>query len=58
MMASRTNGQTPVWRRRWLWTVIASLAIFGAGFALGAGSQGDAGSRCAALSHVGAVDRG
>ncbi|MDJ0454079.1 hypothetical protein [Gordonia amicalis] len=58
MMAGKTAGKGPVWARRWVWTSLAALAIFGAGVAIGAGSQGDDGSRCAALSHVEAVDHG
>lgn len=58
MMAGKTAGKSPIWSRRWVWTVAATLAIFGAGFALGTGSQGDVGPRCAALPHVEAVDRG
>lgn len=59
MMAGKTTGRASFWTRRWVWTVAAALTVFAAGFALGAGSQGDEGSRCAALSHVETVvDRG
>lgn len=59
MMAGKTTGRPSVWTRRWVWAVAATAAVFAAGFALGVGSQGDDGSRCAALSHVEAVvDRG
>ena len=58
MMASKAPGQTPVWRRRWVWAIAATLAVFAAGFALGAGSQSDDGSRCAASPRVVAVGRG
>lgn len=56
MMAGKTTGKSPIWSRRWAWAVAATLAVFAAGFALGAGSQGDDGSRCAAIEQ--AVDRG
>ena len=55
MMAGKTAGKSPAWARRWVWTSLATLAIFGAGVALGAGSQGDDGARCAASPQVEAV---
>lgn len=58
MMAGKTAGKGPIWSRRWVWTVAATLAVFAAGFALGAGSQSDDGDRCAAASLMEVVGRG